>query len=449
MRYLPKSDLERRQMLNVIGAAQLEDLYSHLPEAVRFAGDLQLAPGKSEYEIIDYFRARGAENTTGAPNSGATSEKCHASFLGAGVYHHYRPVLVDTVASRGEFLTSYTPYQSEIAQGTLTAIFEFQTMLCQLTGMDVANASMYDGSTAVPEAAMMAMRITGRNRIVIARSVHPEYRQVLATYARYQGVEVVEADIDNDSGAIDARALEAAIGANTAAVIVQSPNFFGIVENITQAAAIAHARGALLVDVFTEAVSLGLLEPPRDADIVAGELQSFATSPSYGGPFAGILACKEKFVRQLPGRLVGQTKDTNGNRAFCLTLATREQHIRREKATSNICTNQALIALMATVFMTVYGKRGLRELAGQNLAKAHYLGARLKRRFNGPYFNEFVADTGDRDAEDINRSLEARKIIGGLSLKRYYPELEDSMLLCCTEMTRREQMDAVAQEFGA
>jgi glycine dehydrogenase subunit 1 len=448
LRYLPKSDLERRQMLDAIGASRLEDLYSYLPEEVRFEGDLKLAPGKSEYEIIDYFRARGAENTTGGPNSGAPSEKCQASFLGAGVYHHYRPVLVDVVVSRGEFLTSYTPYQSEIAQGTLTSIFEFQTMLCQLTGMEVANASMYDGSTAVPEAAMMAMRITGRNRIVIARSVHPEYRQVLATYTRHQGVEVVEVSFENDTGAIDAGALEAAIDANTAAVIVQSPNFFGIVENIPQAAAIAHARGALLADVFTEAVSLGLLEPPRDADIVAGELQSFAISPSYGGPFAGILACKEKFVRQLPGRLVGQTKDTNGNRAFCLTLATREQHIRREKATSNICTNQALIALMATVFMTVYGKRGLRELAEQNLAKAHYLGSRLKRRFSGPYFNEFVADTGGRDAGDINRSLEARKIIGGLPLKRFYPELQ-GMLLCCTEMTRREQMDAVAQEFGA
>jgi glycine dehydrogenase subunit 1 len=448
MRYLPKSDLERRQMLDVIGATQLEDLYSHLPEAVRFEGDLNLAPGKSEYQIIDYFRARGAENTTGAPHSGA-SEKCHASFLGAGVYHHYRPVLVDAVVSRGEFLTSYTPYQSEIAQGTLTAIFEFQTMLCQLTGMEVANASMYCGSTAMPEAAMMAMRITGRNRVVIARSVHPEYRQVLATYARYQGVEVVEVGFNNDSGALDASALEAAIGANTAAVIVQSPNFFGIVENIPQAAAAAHARGALLVDVFTEAVSLGLLDPPRDADIVAGELQSFAISPSYGGPFAGILACKEKFVRQLPGRLVGQTMDTNGNRAFCLTLATREQHIRREKATSNICTNQALIALMATVFMTVYGKRGLRELAEQNLAKAHYLGAKLKRRFSGHYFNEFVADTAGRDAADINRSLEACKIIGGLPLKRFYPELKDSMLLCCTEMTQREQMDALAREFGA
>ena len=234
----------------------------------------------------------------------------------------------------------------------------------------------------------------------------------------------------------------------TAAVIVQSPNFFGIVEDIPQAAAIAHAKGALLVFVFTEAVSLGLLAPPVDADIVAGELQSFAISPSYGGPFAGVIATKEKYVRQMPGRLVGETKDTNGERAYCLTLATREQHIRREKATSNICTNQALIALMATVFMSVYGKRGLRELAEQNLAKAHYLGGQLPRRFTGPYFNEFAAVGSPRTVAGINRSLQAKEIIGGLPLGRFYPELEDCALLCCTEMTAREHMDKVAEAFA-
>jgi glycine dehydrogenase subunit 1 len=436
LRYLPKSDLERRQMLDVIGATRLEDLYAHLPEAVRFNRDLSLQPGKSEYEIAGYFGARGGENANG-----------FASFLGAGVYHHYRPVLVDAVVSRGEFLTSYTPYQAEISQGTLTSIFEFQTMLCQLTGMEVANASMYDGSTAVPEAAMMAMRVTGRNRVVVARSVHPEYREVLTTYTRHQNVEVVEADFDNETGAIDLRALEHMVDKNTAAVIVQSPNFFGIVEDIKPVAALTHANGALLVHAFAEAVSLGLLEPPRDADIVAGELQSFAISPSYGGPFAGVIACKERYVRQLPGRLAGQTKDAGGNRAFCLTLATREQHIRREKATSNICTNQALIALMATVFMTVYGKRGLRELAEQNLAKAHYLGGKLKRRFTGPYFNELVAQASACDR--INEALLRRKIIGGLPLAHFYPELDGAMLLCCTETSRREHMDAVAQEFGA
>jgi glycine dehydrogenase subunit 1 len=425
-------------MLDTIGAPALEDLYAHLPEDVRFPGALNIPSGKSEYEIVDYFRARGAENANQ-----------HANFLGAGVYHHYRPVLVDAVVSRGEFLTSYTPYQAEISQGTLTAIFEFQSMICQLTGMDVANASMYDGSTAMPEAAMMAMRITGRGGIAVARTVHPEYREVLGTYTRHQGVSVREFEYDLESGQVDVTSLGQAIDENTAAVVIQSPNFFGIVENAKEIAEMAHAKGALLVFVFTEAVSLGLLEPPREADIVAGELQSFAIAPSYGGPFAGILACKERYVRQLPGRLVGETKDSSGNRAFCLTLATREQHIRREKATSNICTNQALIALMATVFMALYGKRGLRELAEQNLAKAHYLGGRLWRRFSGPYFNEFVAATGARSPGEINRRLLDFQIVGGLPLDRFYPELKDSVLLCCTEMARRGDMDAVAEAFGA
>jgi glycine dehydrogenase subunit 1 len=438
LRYLPKSDIERRQMLDIIGAPALEDLYAHLPESVRFAGSLNIPPGKSEYEIIDYFRARGSENI-----------HARANFLGAGVYHHYRPVLVDTVVSRAEFLTSYTPYQAEISQGTLTAIFEFQTMICQLTGMDVANASMYDGSTAVPEAALMAMRITGRNRIAVARTVHPEYREVLATYTRHQGIAVSEFEYDAQSGQVDLESLDQALNENTAAVIIQSPNFFGIVENTKQIADVVHAKGALLVFAFSEAISLGLLEPPRDADIVAGELQSFATAPSYGGPFAGVLATKEQYVRQIPGRLVGETKDANGNRAFCLTLATREQHIRREKATSNICTNQALIALMATVFMAVYGKQGLRELAEQNLAKSHYLGERLWRRFNGPYFNEFVAVATPRSAGEINGLLQGLQIVGGLPLDRFYPELGNSVLLCCTEMSRRADMDAVAEAFGA
>jgi glycine dehydrogenase subunit 1 len=354
-------------------------------------------------------------------------------------------VLVDAVVSRSEFLTSYTPYQAEISQGTLTAIFEFQTMLCQLTGMDVANASMYDGSSAVPEAAMMAARVTNRERVIVSRSLHPEYREVLRTYAKYQGLDVEEFAYDAETGAADGADLESKMDDATAAVIIQSPNFFGIVENVKEAAAIAHAKGALLVFVFSEAVSLGLLEPPRDADIVAGELQSFAIAPSYGGPFAGIIACKEKFMRQLPGRLVGETKDANGNRAFCLTLSAREQHIRREKATSNICTNQALIALMATVFMTAYGKEGLRELATQNLSKAHYLGAKLTRRFSGPYFNEFVAFGA---VDKINRTLEAKKIIGGLPLARFYPDLKDTMLLCCTEMSKRDDMDCVVEAFG-
>jgi len=254
---------------------------------------------------------------------------------------------------------------------------------------------------------------------------------------------VAEFGYDDASGRIDIEDLERKLDNHTAAVIIQSPNFFGIVENAKEAAALAHSKGALLIFVFTEAVSLGLLEPPRDADIVAGELQSFAISPSYGGPFAGVIAAKDKYLRQMPGRLVGETKDTNGNRAFCLTLSTREQHIRREKATSNICTNQALIALMATVFMSVYGKEGLRELARQNLAKAHYLAAKASPRFTGPFFNEFVARAGS--PEDVNKALLKKKIVGGLPLGRFYPELADCMLLCATEMSRKEDMDTVAQ----
>jgi glycine dehydrogenase subunit 1 len=423
-------------MLEACGLASAEELFAQIPAAARLKRPLDLAPGISEYEIVDYFKALAAKNGGGYAGG-------YPSFLGAGVYNHYRPVVVDTVISRGEFLTSYTPYQSEISQGTLTTIFEFQTMICQLTGMDVANASMYDGSTAVPEAAMMAVRVTGRRRILVAKSVHPEYREVLRTYAKNQALPVEEFGYDADSGQIDFADLQTKLNDRTACVIIQSPSFFGIVEDTRRAAAMAHASGALLVFTFSEAVSLGILDPPRDADIVAGELQSFAISPSYGGPFAGIIATKEKFVRQLPGRLVGQTVDSRGDRAFTLTLATREQHIRREKATSNICTNQALIALMATVFMELYGKQGLRELATQNLAKAHYLGSKIKPRFSGPYFNEFVAAGG----EEINHRLLERGIIGGLSLRKFYPELGDSMLLCATEMTKRAAMDVVAEAF--
>ncbi|MCX6629938.1 MAG: aminomethyl-transferring glycine dehydrogenase subunit GcvPA [Candidatus Solibacter sp.] len=434
MRYLPKSESERRAMLDACGVSSPEELFAHLPEGVRLNRPLNLAPGISEYEIVEYFRSRAAECATG-----------YASFLGAGVYHHFRPVLVDTVVSRGEFLTSYTPYQAEIAQGTLTTIFEFQTMICQLTGMDVANASMYDGSTAVPEAAMMAVRATGKGRVLIAKSVHPEYREVLATYAKHQGMPVVEFGYIAESGNLDLEDLERQMDPLTGAVIIQTPNFFGIVEQVKAAAEIAHRHGALLVVVFTEAVSLGLLEPPAEADIVAGELQSFAISPSYGGPYAGIIATKGKYIRQMPGRLVGQTTDSRGNRAFCLTLSTREQHIRREKATSNICTNQALIALMATVFMTVYGKQGLRELAEQNLAKAHYLAGKLKPRFCGKFFNEFVVRAEGKSPEEINKALLKKKIIGGLPLGRFYPELADCTLLCATEMTKRADMDALAE----
>lgn len=423
-------------MLAAIGLESIEQLHAHLPEQVKLKGPLKLGPGWSEFEIDSYFRSLGARN---APD--------YTIFLGAGSYYHYRPVLCDVIASRGEFLTSYTPYQAEMAQGTLTSIFEFQTMVCQLTGMEVANASMYDGSTAVPEAAMMAMRVTGRQKVLVSRAVHPEYRMVLNTYLRYAGLQAEEFDYDRETGQIDFGDLQARLSDETAAVIIQSPNFFGVIEDWRRAAALAHEKQALLVYTFTEAVSLGLLEPPGEADIVAGELQSFAHPPSYGGPYAGIIATRERFLRQMPGRLVGETTDKAGNRAYCLTLATREQHIRREKATSNICTNQALIALMATVFMSVYGKQGLRELATHNLAKAHYLAQGLPLRFHGPFFNEFVARCTQKLARRINEELLGERIIGGLPLERFYPELKDCMLLCATEMAPRERMDRVKAAF--
>ena len=423
-------------MLAAIGLHSEEDLISYLPPDVRFDKQLAIENGKSEYEIVEYFKQRAAQNANG-----------YASFLGAGVYNHYRPVLVDTVVSRGEFLTSYTPYQAEIAQGTLTSIFEFQTMICQLTGMEVANASMYDGSSAVPEAAMMAVRVTRRDKVLIARTVHPEYREVLQTYTRHQGIPVAELQYAKN-GRLNLDDLQKNLDDSVAAVIVQTPNFFGILEQIGEISRIVSQKGALLVVVFTEAVALGLIEPPKEADIVVGELQSFAISPSYGGPYAGVIATREKYVRQMPGRLAGQTTDRNGKRGFVLTLATREQHIRREKATSNICTNQALVALMVNIFMNVYGKVGLRELAKQNLAKTAYAADQFGKHahvlFGGaPRFNEFVVQTGE-DPYVINSRLLGHKLVGGLPLKKFYPELGNAALWCCTEMTTRTAIDTAA-----
>jgi glycine dehydrogenase subunit 1 len=367
MRYLPKSPTERKEMLDAIGARGIEELFATIPEQFRLKKPLALPGPLSEMEIIDHFRARAAENSVG-----------YTSFLGAGVYNHLRSVVTDALIQRGEFLTSYTPYQAEISQGTLQAIFEFQTLMCQLTGQEVANASMYDGSTALTEAVLMAERLTGRDRVVVARSVHPEYRQVLATYAKNLGLSIDEIGW-TESGQIDAAALRAKLDNATAAVVVQSPNFFGVLEQEPQLAEIAHAKEALLVVGIAEAVSLGIVRSPTEADIVAMEGQSFGLPPSYGGPYAGVIATKEKFVRQMPGRLAGQTTDHDGRRGFCLTLATREQHIRREKATSNICTNQALCALTAAIHLCLLGKEGLRELAVQNLAKARFAAAELEK----------------------------------------------------------------------
>jgi glycine dehydrogenase subunit 1 len=442
MRYLPKSPSERDAMLASVGADSIDNLFDSIPAPLRLARALDLPGPMSEAEIIAWFRARAAENSLG-----------YTSFLGAGVYNHLRSVVTDTILQRGEFLTSYTPYQAEISQGTLQAIFEFQTLMCQLTGQEVANASMWDGSTATTEAALMAARVTGRSRMVVARSLHPEYRQVLATYGRNIGLTAEEIPY-TATGQIDAARLAAAVNDETAAVIVQSPNFFGVLEEVPELAKIAHARKALLVVAVTEAVSLGVVRPPAEADIVAMETQSFGMAPSYGGPYAGVIATRERFVRQLPGRLAGQTSDAAGRRGFVLTLATREQHIRREKATSNICTNQALCALAATVHLCLLGKEGLRELALQNLAKARFAAAELARvpgvriPFTGPWFNEFVIEL-PRSARLANRRLLGEKIIGPLPLGPWYPELTKHGLVCVTETMPRAEIERFASVLGA
>jgi glycine dehydrogenase subunit 1 len=432
MRYLPKSPAERDWMLAEIGAASIEELFAVIPAEHRLTRDLDVPRAQAESEIIDYFRAAGAKNATN-----------YTSFLGAGAYRHYRPVIIDSLIQRGEFLTSYTPYQAEISQGTLQAIFEFQTMIAELTGMDVANASMYDGSTGAAEAVMMAVRVTGRHKAVVAATVHPEYREVLATYAKHQGLPSSLVGYDRETGRLDLAALEAGVTEETAAVLVQSPNFFGVIEDIPAIAEIAHAKGALLIVSIAEAVSLGVVRAPVEADIVSLEAQSFGVALSYGGPFCGVIAAKEKYVRQMPGRLVGQTVDASGYRGFVLTLSTREQHIRREKATSNICTNQALVALMATIFLSVYGKEGIRELAEHNLAKAAYAAETLSKihgttqLFTGaPRFHEFVLQTEEAPAQWSQRLLE-NKIVGGIELSRWYPELANATLWCATEVVTR------------
>ena len=444
MRYLPKSPAERERMLAEIGAGSIDELFAVIPEEYRLERDLNVPRQQAESEIIDYFKAAGANNSTG-----------YVSFLGAGAYRHYRPVIIDSLVQRGEFLTSYTPYQAEITQGTLQAIFEFQTMIAELTGMDVANASMYDGSTGAAEAVRMAMRVTGRDKSVVASTVHPEYREVMATYGQHQGERAAVVGYEAETGRVDLKALEAAVTEETAAVLVQSPNFFGVVEDIPTIAALAHAKGALLIVSIAEAISLGVVRPPVEADIVSMEAQSFGVALSYGGPFCGVMACKEQYVRQMPGRLVGQTTDGSGYRGFVLTLSTREQHIRREKATSNICTNQALVALMATIFLAVYGKEGIRELAEHNLAKSDYaakmLGSQLgaKLLFAGaPHFNEFVLQTEEAPAAWGQRLME-KEIVGGIELKRWYPELGNATLWCATEVVPREAIDMAARVLAA
>ena len=434
MRYLPKSPAERQQMLTAIGVKSVEELFTSIPERYRLKQPLHLPGPMSEAEVIGYFQERAAENSVG-----------YTSFLGAGVYSHLRSVVTDALLQRGEFLTSYTPYQAEITQGTLQAIFEFQTLMCQLTGQEVANASMYDGSTATTEAVLMAERVTGRSRVLVARSLHPEYRDVLRTYAKNSGLTVEEIHY-TASGTVDVAALKSSLRDDVCAVVVQSPNFFGAIENLGTVAEAAHAAGALLVVAVTEALSLAVVKAPAEADIVALEGQSLGLPPSYGGPFVGVIASREKFVRQMPGRLAGQTTDQDGRRGFVLTLATREQHIRREKATSNICTNQALCALAATIHLSLLGKEGIREMAEQNVAKARFALNELEkipgvnRTFPAPFFNEFTVEF-PRSVKMVNAELLKSRIIGPYVLGPVYPELTKHALVCVTETTTRAQIE--------
>ncbi|HKP85660.1 MAG TPA: aminomethyl-transferring glycine dehydrogenase subunit GcvPA [Blastocatellia bacterium] len=436
MRYIPNSPDERRSMLDSIGCERIEELFEQIPENLRLNEPVGVGPPMSEPDLLAYFRDLAAKNATD-----------YQSFLGAGAYSHFIPVIIDPLISRAEFFTAYTPYQPEQSQGTLQYIFEFQTMICQLTGMEVANASLYDGSTAVAEAVLMANRVTRRDRFVIADTLHPQYREVIAAYTKHLDLQI-EYGGHLETGAIDLNSLR--IDKETAAVVVQSPNFFGSVEDLARIAEAAHGAGALLIVAITEPMSLGVLKSPGacGADIVTGEAQSFGIPLSYGGPYCGLFATNEKYMRQMPGRLVGEAHDDQGRRGYVLTLSTREQHIRREKATSNICTNQGLFALMATVYLATMGRRGVQEVARQNLQKAHYAAAEIARlkgfelRFGGPFFNEFVVRT-PRPATEVARALLDKKIIAGVALERYYPDLEDSLLICVTETARKRAIDAL------
>lgn len=436
MNFLPHTEEERKEMLQTIGVDSTEELFSDIPKQIQMARPLNIPAPMSELELTKHLQELSKKNAN-------LNE--YASFLGAGSYDHFSPSVINHMLLRSEFYTAYTPYQPEISQGTLTAIFEYQTLICELTGMDVANASMYDGATAMAEAAMMACANQRRNKVVVLSTVHPEYRAVLKTYAKGQGIEVVEAPYDSATGTTNLEALEGLVDKKTAAIIAQHPNFFGALEKVQTIGEVAHNNGGLYVTVV-DPISLAILKPPATygADIVVGEGQALGNSMSFGGPQLGFFATTNKLVRKIPGRVVGQTVDTRGQRAFVLTLQAREQHIRREKATSNICSNQALCALAATIYLTMLGKKGLVEVATLSLQKASYLKEQLKvvginQAFEAPFFKEFVVKTPIEVAK-INEVLAQDMIIGGLDLARFYPELEKHMLLCVTEKRTKEEM---------
>ena len=426
-------------MLHQVGLNSAAELFDSIPKDLRLARKLNTTAALSEIELLAGFEKLATRN----PGAQRTS------FLGAGAYQHYIPTIVDHIISRSEFFTAYTPYQPEISQGTLQAIFEFQTLVCQLTGMEVANASMYDGSTALAEAVLMAERVTKRSRVVACGAIHPEYLEVITTYVQHAGIELLRAPVDSETGqASDATNL---LDDKTAALVVQSPNFFGCIEDVAAFAEKAHSVGALLIVAVTESISLGLLKSPGacGADIVVAEGQSFGVPLSFGGPYVGLFATREKYARQIPGRLVGEAYDKEGRRGFVLTLATREQHIRREKATSNICTNEGLIALAATVYLATMGRRGLQEVAAQCAQKTAYAAKRISElegfsiTFTGPRFNEFVVRAPVEAKHLLSRLASERKITGGLALSRYYPDRPNDFLVCVTEVNSRAEIDAL------
>ncbi|WHY84631.1 aminomethyl-transferring glycine dehydrogenase subunit GcvPA [Neobacillus novalis] len=441
-RYLPMTEEDKRAMLDTIGVSSIDELFSDIPEKVRFKGEYKIKAAKSETALMKELFMLADRNA---------DLKRNVSFLGAGVYDHYMPVIVDHVISRSEFYTAYTPYQPEISQGELQAIFEFQTMICELTGMDVANSSMYDGGTALAEAAMLSAGHTKRKTILVSSAVHPEYRDVLKTYAKGQYLEVVEVPVKD--GVTDVEVLKELVNDDVAAVIVQYPNFFGRIEPLKEVEEITHASKGLFV-VNSNPLSLGLLTPPGKfgADIVIGDAQVFGIPTAFGGPHCGYFAVTNKLMRKVPGRLVGQTVDDQGRRGFVLTLQAREQHIRREKATSNICSNQALNALAASVAMTALGKKGVREMAAANLQKAHYAKTAFKEAgfevvYDGHSFNEFVVKL-NKPVKEINQQLLQKGMIGGYDLGRDYPALANHMLIAVTEQRTKEEIDTFVKELG-
>ena len=445
MSYVPHTDEQRRAMLQTLGLAELEDLFADLPEAVRLRRPLKVGPGLSEPELRRHFQALAAANQPAAGRS---------CFLGAGLYDHYVPAVVDSVIARNEFYTAYTPYQPEISQGTLQVIFEFQTMICQLTGMEVANASMYDGASALAEAVLMATNITGREEIILPASIHPASREVCRTYTA--GADLTLTSIDADGGlGTPVQAIRETLSDRTACVAIQQPNFFGAVADLADIAAAAHDVGALLV-VSANPIALGLLAPPgqQGADIVVGEGQPLGLGLNFGGPLVGFFATRQQHVRRMPGRLVGQTTDTEGRTGYVLTLQTREQHIRRERATSNICTNQGLCLLAATAYLETMGKSGLRSVAEQCLRKAHYAAARIDALPGfavvtpPPFFHEFAVRC-PRSAAAIAGRLAEQGILAGYPLGRDYAGMDDCLLVAVTEQRTREEIDALVEALAS